>query len=284
MLQQMVDSESEPRLSRRALIGGALGGVGCFGAFAFGLTKLFSNVISEPTPGSLTYVRQIMILVDQTESLNRAQRLAIKDVLQKQVLPNIAPGDFVACYEVPADRRGYDEVTNRVFGDEPEHLPLVRPELVGEAAVPETLRAELANQWHQIKTYVDDWRKKIAKVEPPADRRYSGYSQAMEYLNTRFGNPIGVTERHLIVLGDLCDDPAPNPFKPPPCLDKEQSAYAHVNVALVRPFQLRGSRSRAEVDEYWTRYFAERGAPEHNVELWGLSDYPGLPKTAVPSV
>ncbi len=278
MRPRRTDDESV-LLSRRQWIPVA-GAATLFGGVVYGLTKGIRRITPTPPPrrppGEPGYLRQVVILADQTASMNPAQCAAIRKTAQTRILDRLGPGDFAACYQIGDSPDGYDEVRNWIFGDWEEALPKVRPEYADRGRFEVHEAQELLDCWRKCDQLMQTWRGRVAALAAPGD--HSCYLSALDFLETHFAAP-EANERWLFILGDLVEDPEPSPFEPPAVSEGRGIAYESVKVVLVRPFQIRGRHPEATVSAFWTKYFSDRGAV--TLDSYGLTGFPGLVPSAI---
>jgi len=230
-------------------------------------------LVAGPEAGPLGYTGSIFLLLDFTKSELESVREAIRETAKKGVVANISPGIYTAAYSLGTDPDGFDEVANRIFGDTAGPGQKVHLNVANEADLTPTSRAEFPGQWKALRSLTAGWNRSIDALRPPQNRCCSAYSSAVAYIESRLSDgslPGAVT---VVIIGALSEEPAPDPYRPPPPQDSQRRLYSGVRVLLVRPFSVRGPHSRAEIDAYFREYFHERGT---EAQIHDLNGFPGI--------
>jgi hypothetical protein len=231
------------------------------------------SVLFTPNPPvlaeHLVNARELILLIDITKSLNDGgQADTFQDMKRyavNKVLPNVGPGDRVSCYTIATT---FVEAKNRVFEKE---LPPVPEWLLSDASPHRETRPviDFAGLWAPVERALsptgDGWALKISTLNQE-QRGHTDYLGAFRYLSDRLNSPEHrktVSHTFVLVLGDLLQDPTPDPFEPPLANETERLAFSGVHIALVVPFRSKeapGVKNREEVQAYWNNWFTNRGA------------------------
>jgi hypothetical protein len=246
---------------------------GCVAAVILALSVVFasilfvSHVAGRPIDyGEPVYLREIVILLDSTESMDPDVKggpavnfEASKSKVLEAIFPHLGPGDSVSCYAI---RSEFDESRNRVFGGRslPGIPSLFAENTSGLTALPEVLvklqRESEALMWDAE----DSWRSKLESLERQ-EGGTSNYLAALAYAAERFRsvNASREVERILIVIGDRQQTPKLDPYLPPPASPLDRGAFRGVDVRLVYPYRSGGGTTVADAEQFWRKYFADRG-------------------------
>ncbi|HEX8089931.1 MAG TPA: hypothetical protein VF762_13810 [Blastocatellia bacterium] len=261
---------------------------------------IFWKVANPPlppvSPGNPAFIRDVYIMLDPTGSMTADLEEAKRFIIER-IFPLLGPGDHVFCYNVGPD---FVETRSRVFGQ--KQLPGV-PENMLNAQIAGRIPAENLNALLQQAQDVieQDWTKRLNEVSGPVDRQPgSNYIEAFSYIATRLNPQKGQhsREKWLIVIGDLLQEPAPDPFRPPEPTAEEAEAFNGVQVRLFYPYraqrseqaQAKKQRRRqgqkqirpGDLKEFWTEYFLRRGTDQFLMMTFDDLT-PPLPQSPVPN-
>lgn len=258
--------------------------------------KLANPPLPPVSPGPPAFIRDVYIMLDPTGSMGIDLPEA-KQFIVERIFPFLGPGDQVFCYNIGPD---FVETRNRVFGQ--KQLPGV-PENLLNTQIAGRIPIENVNAiWQQAQDVIkQDWTKRLSEVSGPvAKQPGSNYIEAFSYIATRLNTQKNqhLREKWLIVIGDLLQEPKPNPFRPPGPKAEEAEAFKGVRVRLFYPYRAQGAeQTRAnkwrrgreqkqirpgDLKEFWTEYFSRRGTEQFLTATFDDLTQP-LPQSPVPN-
>lgn len=235
-------------------------------------------------PPPVTY-RTVIVLFDQTDS-NGEFKTETKSQVKDRVLSRIAPGDYIACYQVDSDRDAFNEKRNLVFKIDEE-----------AARFPQGLKDDQRNEELKKKSVkLDDlkrdWEEQLNRANPPSDKRYSDYLSALRYI----GDTLRMTKRGgvkwLIVIGDMFDEPYLADLKkkrgptqrtidPPDAQGEDKNQFKDVHILLALPSGAQDSRIQDSIKTFWQEYFSIRGGKD--IRFSSFNNFTGLPRSELHS-
>ncbi len=237
------------------------------------LTSAIRTYLVEAAPITpLAYTGSVFLFIDTTESESGPVRERVCEVAKNKVIVRLSPGTFCGGYAIGAEP-AFDEVAGRIFGDSDAPGPKIRLGLQGDGARSPGLNAELAGQTALLRSMSQEWSRRIDDLRPPRNRCCSAYLAALSYLEKRLGNGSLPSPVTVVIIGDLKEEPTPEPFAAPPAEGPERRVYDGVRVLLVRPYSASGPHSRVQIDDYWADYFHQRGATP---QIYDLNGFPGI--------
>lgn len=256
------------QLKRRFIAVAAVGSaLVIFSSVLFGAIAIWNRPMDL---GPSIEVRDIVLFLDATRTMDpKAHDSAgginfakAKAIVRTRVLPQVGPGDRVSGYRVGT---GFSEGENVMFSGSLGGIPkrLLDTNVLGRAPA-----GVVEGLWNHATQTMDRerWMDKVETVgmEPPKE---SDYFHAFEYAAGRLRRSAatGIRRLEIVVIGDLEQNPRPDPFLPPPPAEDETGLFSGIRVHLVYPFRAgdghRGPDARA-LQEFWLGYLSARGATD----------------------